>query len=302
MMSRTADMWWLFTRQTVTIGKDQQILNAVKLMVRRGFRHIPVTDAEFRLVGIVSAQDVMNTIHSALSSSKSANAGTILLKALSKPASQIMNKEAVAGEASQTLADSITMMTDRSLSALPLIDKNRRVQGIVTLRDLVSLMAQGAGRLDLQVQEVMTDKIHSLKTSDTILDAIAVMAAKKIRRVAITAHNGKSYAGIVTNKDVLRLLDSAYSYRVMRPEDAFKIKLSQVMDTGFGTINAEEDVRVAAWHMMTLGFGGLIVMKEGPVGIITERDLIHRACKIKGSDFLKGAVRPSDDTSDKPSW
>ena len=301
-MSKTADMWWLFTRQTVTIDKDQQILNAVKLMVRRGFRHIPVTDAEFRLVGIVSAQDVMKTVHSAISASKSANAGAILLKALSKPVSQIMSKDVVAGEASQSLADSITMMTDRSLSALPLVDKNKRVQGIVTLRDLVSVMAQGAGRLELQVQEAMTDKIHSLGTSDTILDAIAIMATKKIRRVAITADNGKSYAGIVTNKDVMRLLDSAYSYRVVRPEDAFKIKLSQVMDTGFGTIDAEEDVRVAAWQMMTLGFGGLIVMKEGPAGIITERDLIHRACEIKGSDFLKDAVRPQDDTSDRPSW
>jgi len=301
-MSKTADMWWLFTRQTVTIDKDQQILNAVKLMVRRGFRHIPVTDAEFRLVGIVSAQDVMNTVHSAISSSKSANAGAILLKALSKPVSQIMSKDIVAGEASQSLVDSITVMTDRSLSALPLVDKNKRVQGIITLRDLVSVMAQGAGRLELQVQKVMTDKIHSLGTSDTILDAIAVMAAKKIRRVAITADNGKSYAGIVTNKDVMRLLDSAYSYRVMRPEDAFKIKLLQVMDAGFGTIDAEEDVRAAAWQMMTFGFGGLIVMRERPVGIITERDLIHRACKIKGSDFLKDAVHPQDDTSDKPSW
>jgi acetoin utilization protein AcuB len=301
-MSKTADMWWLFTRQTVTIGKDQQILNVVKLMVRRGFRHIPVTDVELRLVGIVSAQDVIDTVHSATSSSKSASVGAVLLKALSKPVLQIMSRDVIAGEASQNLVDSITMMTDRSLSALPLVDKRRRVQGIVTLRDLVSVMAQGAGRLGLQVHDVMTDKIHSLATSNTILDAIALMAAKKIRRVAVTADNGKSYAGIVTNKDVMRLLDGAYSYKVMRPEDAFKIKLSQVMDTGFGTISAEEDVRAAAWQMMTLGFGGLIVMQEGSVGIITERDLIHRSCKIKGSGFLKDAIRPQDDTSDRPSW
>jgi len=238
-----------------------------------------------------------------MSVSKSrADAGAILLKALSKPVSKVMNKDIVSGEASRSLADSITVMTDKSLSALPLVDENKRVQGIITLRDLVSIIAQGAGRLGLQVQDVMSAKIHSLGISDTILDAIAVMATNKIRRVAITVDNGKSYAGIVTNKDVMRLLDSAYSYRVMRPEYAFKIKLSQVMDTGFGSIGAEEDIRAAAWQMMTLGFGGLIVIEEVPVGIITERDLIHRACKIRAPEFLKDAVRLQDDASDKPSW
>lgn len=302
MSGKTADMWWLFTRQTVTVGKDQPILNAVKLMVRRGFRHIPVTDAEMKLVGMITAQDVMQTIDSSVSSKNIAGAGTALLKTLSKLVSQIMSVDVVVGSANQNLLDSITMMTEKSLSALPLVDHNKRVQGIVTLRDLVSVMAQGSGMLGLQVQEAMSDKIHSLAPSDAILDVIGVMATKKIRRVAITPDNGKSYVGIVTNKDVLRILDSAISYRVMKPEDAFKIKLSQVMDKGFGTINAEEDIRAAAWQMMTLGFGGLIVMKELPVGIITERDLIHRACRIKGSDFLKDAVRPQDDVSDKPAW
>ena len=147
-MSKTADMWWLFTRQTVTISKDQQILSTIKLIVRRGFRRIPVTDAELRLVGIVSAQDVMKTVHSAMSVSKSrANAGAILLKALSKSVSQIMSKDVIYGEASQSFVDSITIMIDKSLSALPLVDGNKRVQGIVTLRDLVSMMAQEAGRL-----------------------------------------------------------------------------------------------------------------------------------------------------------
>ena len=193
-------------------------------------------------------------------------------------------------------------MTGGSLSALPLVDKNKRVQGMVTLRDLVSVMAQGGGKLGLQVHEVMTDKIHSLGMSDRILDAIALMVTKKIRRIAITPDNGKSYEGIVTNKDVMRLLDSAYSYRVMRPEAALKIKLSQVMDKGFGTIDAEEDIRAAAWQIMTLGFGGLIVIRADPIGLVTERDLIHRACKIKGPNFLKDAVRPQDDASDKPSW
>ncbi len=47
----------------------------------------------------------------------------------------------------------------------------------------------------------------------------------------------------------------------MQPEYAFKIKLSQVMNTGFASIDAEEEIRAAAWKMMTLGFGELIVMQ-----------------------------------------
>jgi len=95
---------------------------------------------------------------------------------------------------------------------------------------------------------------------------------------------------------------TAHIHRVMQPEYAFKIKLSQVMDTGFGSIGAEEDIRAAAWKMMTIGFGELTVMQEGPIGIISERDLVHGACKIKGPEFLQDTIHPQDDTSDKPFW
>lgn len=303
MSGTTTDMWWLFTRQTSTVGRDQPIRNAIKLMVRRGFRHLPVTDAEWKLVGMVSAQEVMNLIHSTVSSTKSKkNAGQILQRALSQPVGKIMNKEPVFGEYNQSLVDSIMMMTDKVLSALPLVDANKRIQGIVTLRDLVFVMGQGAGRLGLKVYEAMTDSMNFLSPSDDMLDAIEVMATKKVRRVPLTPDRGMTCVGIVTNKDVMRLLDSAYSYRIMRPEEAFKLKLAQIMDTGFGIIDADEDIRTAAWNMMTLGVGGLIVMKEKPIGVITERDLIQRVYKMKGPDFVRNAIVPHDDMSDKPSW
>ncbi len=302
MSGKTADIWWIFTRQTVTVARDQPVLNAIKLMVRRGFRHLPVTDAEWKLVGMLSAQDVMHMIHSTIvSTKKDADKGTALLKALSKRVEGIMSKDPAYGEHTQSLLDSITMMTEKGLSALPLIDPERKVQGIVTLRDLVFLMGQGAGRLGIKVHEIMTAKPFFLSPSDTILDAITIMATKKVRRVPISSDSGKSYVGMVTNKDTMRLLDSAYSYRVMRPEEAFRLKLSQVMDTGFGTIGANEDIRTAAWNMMTLGFGGLIAMNDFP-GLITERDLILRTHKLKGPEFLRMAIRPQDDTSDRPSW
>ena len=42
MPEKTADLWWLFTRQTVCATQNESVLNAAVLMQKRNFRHLPV--------------------------------------------------------------------------------------------------------------------------------------------------------------------------------------------------------------------------------------------------------------------
>jgi predicted transcriptional regulator len=64
----------MMTKKLVTIQPDQQVYEAVQLLIKKGISGAPVVDDKYRLVGIVSEKDCIQTlvqaIHHRLPSSK----------------------------------------------------------------------------------------------------------------------------------------------------------------------------------------------------------------------------------------
>lgn len=303
MSGQASDLWWLFTRQTVSVLAHHPIRNAVRLMARRGFRHLPVVNDQFGVVGIISAQDIIDALHFMLNSERGGSKSPeSFLSILDRAVEKIMSPKPVVVNTKVNLIEAIEKMSDSNIGALPIVDENQVIQGIVTLRDLVSLMGVGTGPLGVQVRDVMTPKPVTITPDQTVMQAISVMAAKKVRRLPVSAETFPEPEGVITNKDVLRYLDSSVSYGIVKPEDMLNTPVSQVMTKGVVTISPKDDIRAAAYTMMTLSVGGLVVMEGSVTGIITERDLTHKVYRMKGSSFLRRAIRPEEDHSDKPTW
>jgi CBS domain-containing protein len=51
--SKTEDLWWLFTRQTIKVTPRQSVLTASMIMQRRNFRHLPVVDEKGKILGMI---------------------------------------------------------------------------------------------------------------------------------------------------------------------------------------------------------------------------------------------------------
>ena len=49
----------VMTRSPHTVGPDCTVSQAVLIMIERGFRHLPVVDAEGRVLGVFSARDAL---------------------------------------------------------------------------------------------------------------------------------------------------------------------------------------------------------------------------------------------------
>ena len=118
----------LMSRPAVTVGVEDSVEHAARLMYARGVKRVPVTDAAGRLVGIVSRADVLS----------------VFGRADEEIREQIV-AEVIRGEFGAdperfgvTVADGIVTMTGRPESVSlgrDLLARVRHVQGVVSVRD-----------------------------------------------------------------------------------------------------------------------------------------------------------------------
>jgi CBS domain-containing protein len=117
------------SRPAVTVTADAPLDEALRLMAANRIHYLPVVDAEARLLGIVNADDVLQT-----------------RRARRPPAvvvGGVMSTPVVSIGAASPLTDAMRLMADRRIGALPVVE-NGRVVGILTQSDVVTALAHQA--------------------------------------------------------------------------------------------------------------------------------------------------------------
>ncbi len=138
----------------------------------------------------------------------------------------------------------------------------------------------------------MTSEVATIHESDSIYSAMKLMASGRVRRlpVIIDARNtesGTAVLGMITNKMILRYLESIISYEMLDVGLAINQPAKTVMQFAMPLIDPKEDCGNAAYLMRELGTGGFAVVdSRGLIGVITERDLINRLYKREGLAFF----------------
>ncbi len=113
------------------------------------------------------------------------------------------------------------ILTEKNISGLPVVDKDRRVLGIITQADILSMI--GVSRehtfkdllkhmlgepLPLRkmgdtVGDIMTSPALTIKPDANIAEAVKIMDERKIRRLTVVDEKGV-LIGIVTRADILK--------------------------------------------------------------------------------------------------
>jgi len=123
------------SRDLITAGRDMTIFEAKKLMVEKNIRHLPVIDAEGKLEGIVTDRDMRDAMPSTLL--KKPDYELTLNKIGSRPLSEIMTTDPKTIYAYYTIQDSLLVMQQKKVGALPVIDEEGYLKGILSTRDLL---------------------------------------------------------------------------------------------------------------------------------------------------------------------
>jgi CBS domain-containing protein len=285
---RTGDLWWLFSRQTVSVTHEENVLNAAIIMQKRNFRHLPVITEKGKIEGIVSAQDIIDSLALVLGHESTPEK---VMESLDIPVGRIMAIHPIVVEKGDGLSEVVKKLISHNVGALPVVDEMGRVQGIITLRDVVGLLGTSSEPLGVKVAEIMTRRITSIEPQSSIAEAVRLMSEIRVRRLPVKSRVNSEMLGMFTNKDVLRVV-----YKMSAGEESsapFDSRITDTMTKEIISTSFDDDVRVAASRMMIFGIGGLAVedFESKLVGLVTERDLVRRISEVRSVDFLVDSMR-----------
>ncbi|MBM3520824.1 MAG: CBS domain-containing protein [Alphaproteobacteria bacterium] len=104
----------------------------------------------------------------------------------------------------QTLQDIATVLADKKIGAIVVVDAKGAIAGIVSERDVVRAIARhGAAALKKPASDVMTAKVRTCAPHDTEAELMGLMTTHRIRHLPVV-DNGK-LSGMVSIGDVVKL-------------------------------------------------------------------------------------------------
>jgi CBS domain-containing protein len=121
---------------------------------------------------------------------------------LSSPVRSISSWPAVDVPPSATIRQAAERLSEELVGVLVVADP-RGILGIVSERDIVRALADGADPDAERVSDVMTDDIATMDGDVSILEAADAMEASEIRHMMIVVDD--RFAGIVSMRDVIRV-------------------------------------------------------------------------------------------------
>ena len=102
-----------------------------------------------------------------------------------------------------TLMQATSALAKRRIGAIVVVDERRNVQGIISERDIIRVLAQsGAQVLSSPVSSVMTKNVISCGESDTIDQLMSAMTTGRFRHLPVTKDG--ALVGIVSIGDVVK--------------------------------------------------------------------------------------------------
>ncbi len=124
------------TRSVTVLTDDARLLDAALLIRRTGKRHVPVVDANEKVVGIVSDRDVTRLAPSVLSNLTPEAYNSFFE---STPITKAMTANPIVVSPDTTMAEAAAIVYTRKISALPVVE-NGSLVGILTTTDMLGLL------------------------------------------------------------------------------------------------------------------------------------------------------------------
>ena len=116
----------------------------------------------------------------------------------------IMGRNIVSCTGADTLHRAAQIMWDRDCGAVPVVDADGRLIGVLTDRDIcMAAYTQGRALSGLSVASVLSGRVHSCLPSDSIDEAIALMRTQRIRRLVVV-DGSRHVLGMLSLADVAR--------------------------------------------------------------------------------------------------
>jgi CBS domain-containing protein len=137
----------------VCVSRDTTLKRAIQLLEEHQITAMPVTDQAGLLVGVVSEADVLRDvvpIDPRLHARPVEITGTVARLTVA----DVMTNLALSVSPEDDVASAVTLLVDTQVKSLPVISSNR-VVGVVSRRDVISVLARQDGLIEAEVDEAL---------------------------------------------------------------------------------------------------------------------------------------------------
>jgi acetoin utilization protein AcuB len=124
----------LMSAPVLSLPSDSTLLDAWASMSHKGFHHIPVTSMHDTLVGMVSYRDLLHHVPELITAADKRQAARRRL-------AEIMTSRVISATPVTEIREIACAMLDERIHAIPILDYNRHLVGILTTRDLLQGIA-----------------------------------------------------------------------------------------------------------------------------------------------------------------
>ena len=165
----------IMTREVATITPDKQVGQALKLMQKRGIRHLPVVKKN-RMVGWITSRDLREVL---------------LASMLEKiTVGDVMVQAPITVTPDTGVEEAARLVVEHKIGGMPVVEGDRLV-GVLTMLDLISAftimlgLLRSSSRLDLRLEdkpEVLESASDLIKKAGAKIINVALGPSEKGRR------------------------------------------------------------------------------------------------------------------------
>ncbi len=127
----------LMSTELLYIDMDDTLETAEKIFDEHGIHHLLVTENK-KLVGVITVADLYKHLSPNVGTRKETQADISLLH---QKAHQIMSRNLTTAKPDMGIYDAVLKFSDNKVSCLPIVDDEGKPVGILTWRDILSILA-----------------------------------------------------------------------------------------------------------------------------------------------------------------
>jgi CBS-domain-containing membrane protein/PII-like signaling protein len=227
---------------------------------------------------------------------------------------EVMTREVETLAPEMPIAEAWQKMLDTLIKAMPVVDANGMVVGMLTDEDLleragVQQRLSVAGRLDagflaeelvrlrqseLRVAEVMSKPAITAKIHEPLGLAAARMSKQGVKRLPVLDEHGR-LAGVLSRVDILRLLAEKPAAKMTAPLGAAQ-SVRDVMTPLIPAVNQDDELPEIVEKLLESGSHRLIVLDAAgkAIGLISDSDVVARVQPAQRQGVLAALMGTSE--------
>nr|WP_206204962.1 MULTISPECIES: CBS domain-containing protein [unclassified Thermococcus] len=174
---------------------------AAKLMIETDLRSLPVGEDKANIFGVISDLAVLDRV--------------VKEEFGKRKVKEFMTTDVITLKPDDTVAKALATMRDYAISRIPIVDEEGKLEGLVTLHDLIirfikprfkaqigEVVGEKIPPFSTQLREVMIRGVITILPEATIREAAATMVDNHIDGLVVVNENNK-VVGVLTVKDLL---------------------------------------------------------------------------------------------------